>query len=49
MQGLFWIQLAVLVLGIVSLVVPNPRNGRDTGMATGISSSVQERKSFRRG
>ena len=43
MKVLFWIGLAVLVLGIVSLVVPIPRNERDSVKLGGISVGVETR------
>ena len=43
MKGLFWIRLAVLVLGIVSLVIPIPQNGRGSVRAGGISLGVGTR------
>lgn len=41
MKALFWIGLAVLVLGLVSLVVPIPRTERDSVEAAGISIGVE--------
>jgi hypothetical protein len=43
MRALFWIGLAVLVLGLVSLVVPIPRTERDGVQAAGISIGVETR------
>jgi hypothetical protein len=37
MQGSFWIRLEVPVLWTVPLVIPSPRNERDTGKAGGTS------------
>jgi hypothetical protein len=44
MKALFWIGLAVLVLGLVSLVVPIPRTQRDSVKAAGISIGVETRR-----
>lgn len=41
MKFLFWIGLAVLVLGIVSLVVPIPRTERESVKVPGISIGVE--------
>ena len=43
MKVLFWIGLAVLVLGIVSLVVPIPHTEGDSVRAGGISIGVETR------
>lgn len=43
MKALFWIGLAVLVLGIVSLLVPLPRNERDSVKVGGLSLGVETR------
>jgi hypothetical protein len=43
MKALFWIGLVVLILGIASLVVPIPRNGRDGFRAGGVSLGVETR------
>jgi hypothetical protein len=43
MSKLFWIGLAVLVLGLASLVVPIPRSERDTVRAAGMSMGVETR------
>jgi len=42
-KALFWIGLAVLILGIVSLVVPVPRSEREGFTAGGISVGVETR------
>lgn len=43
MKALFWIGLVVLILGIVSLVVPLPRNEREGFKAGGVSVGVETR------
>ncbi len=41
MKALFWIGVVVLILGIVSLVMPIPRNEREGFMAGGMSFGVE--------
>ena len=41
MKALFWIGMAVLILGIVSLAVPIPRNERDGFKVGGTSVGVE--------
>jgi hypothetical protein len=43
MKALFWIGLAVLILGVVSLVVPIPRSEREGFRAGGVSVGVETR------
>ena len=43
MKALFWIGMVVLILGIVSLVVPIPRNEREGFEAGGVSVGVETR------
>jgi hypothetical protein len=43
MKILFWIGLAVLILGIVSLAVPVPRNEREGFKAGGVTIGVETR------
>jgi hypothetical protein len=43
MKVLFWIGLAVLILGIISLAVPIPRNEREGFKAGGVSIGVETR------
>jgi hypothetical protein len=43
MKALFWIGMAVLILGIVSLVVPIPRSEREGFSAGGVSVGVETR------
>ncbi|MBK9166852.1 MAG: hypothetical protein IPM24_05235 [Bryobacterales bacterium] len=43
MKVLFWVGMAVLVLGIVSLVVPMPRTERDSVKALGMTVGVETR------
>ncbi|MEN6536662.1 MAG: hypothetical protein ABFD89_23605 [Bryobacteraceae bacterium] len=47
MKALFWIGLVVLILGVVSLVVPIPRNEREGFKAGGISIGVETQHSER--
>jgi len=47
MKMLFWIGLVVLVLGIVSLFVPIPRNQREGFKAGGISIGFETHHSER--
>ncbi len=43
MKALFWIGMAVLILGIASLVVPIPRNEREGFKAGGMSVGIETR------
>jgi len=43
MKALFWIGMVVLILGIVSLVVPIPRNEREGFKLGGVSVGVETR------
>jgi len=43
MRALFWIGAVVLILGIVSLVVPIPRNEREGVKVGGVSVGVETR------
>ncbi len=43
MKALFWVGMVVLILGIVSLVVPIPRNEREGFKAGGLSGGVETR------
>lgn len=43
MKALFWIGMVVLILGIGSLVVPIPRNERESFKAGGVSIGVETR------
>jgi hypothetical protein len=45
MRALFWIGLIVLVLGLVSLVVPVPRNEREGLKVAGVSIGVETQSS----
>jgi hypothetical protein len=45
MKMLFWIGLVVLILGVVSLLVPIPRNEREGFKAGGISIGVETQHS----
>ena len=49
MKALFWIGIVVVILGLVSLVVPIPRNEREGfkagGLSVGIETQHQERVS----
>ena len=45
MRGQFWIGLAVLLLGLASLVVPIPRTERDGITAGGLSIGIESRHS----
>lgn len=45
MKALFWIGMAVLILGIVSLVVPIPRNEREGFKVGGVSVGVETQHS----
>ena len=47
MKMLFWIGLVVLILGLVSLLVPIPRNERSGIKAGGISIGIETRHSER--
>ena len=47
MKALFWIGLVVLILGIVSLVVPMPRNEREGFKVGGVSVGVETQHSER--
>ena len=41
MKALFWIGVVVLILGVVSLVVPIPRNEREGFKVGGVSVGVE--------
>ncbi len=41
MKALFWIGTVVLILGLVSLVVPIPRNEREGFKAGGLSVGIE--------
>ena len=43
MRFLFWIGMVVLILGIVSIVMPIPRNEREGFKAGGVFVSVETR------
>jgi hypothetical protein len=43
MKALFWIGMAVLILGIVSLVVPIPRSEREGVKVGGVSVGIETR------
>jgi hypothetical protein len=43
MKALFWIGLVTLILGIVSLFVPIPRNERDGIKVAGVSIGIETR------
>jgi hypothetical protein len=43
MKALFWIGLALLILGVVSLLVPIPRNERDGVNLGGVSIGIETR------
>lgn len=43
MKALFWIGLALLILGVVSLLVPIPRNERDGVNVGGVSIGIETR------
>ena len=43
MKALFWIGMAVLILGVVSLVVPIPRHEREGVTVAGVSLGVETR------
>ena len=45
MKALFWIGMVVLILGIVSFVVPIPRNEREGFKVGGLSVGVETRHS----
>jgi len=43
MKALFWTGLVALILGVVSLLVPIPRNERDSLKVGGLSIGVETR------
>jgi hypothetical protein len=43
MKTLFWIGLVTLILGVVSLMVPIPRNERDGIKVAGVSIGIETR------
>ena len=47
MKALFWIGMVILILGIVSLVVPIPRNEREGFKVGGVSVGVETQHSER--
>ena len=47
MRMLFWIGLGVLILGVVSLFVPIPRNEREGFKVGGISIGIETQHSER--
>jgi hypothetical protein len=46
-KALFWIGMVILILGIVSLVVPVPRNEREGFKVGGVSVGVETQQSER--
>jgi len=46
-KALFWIGMVILILGIVSLVVPIPRNEREGFKVGGVSVGVETQHSER--
>lgn len=43
MKALFWIGLVLLILGVVSLLVPIPRNERDGVNVGGVTIGIETR------
>jgi nucleoside recognition membrane protein YjiH len=43
MKALFWIGLVLMILGVVSLLVPIPRNERDGVKVAGVSIGIETR------